>query len=37
MKMKTQNPKPVEHCKNSAKGKVHRNAGFHRETRKKNK
>ena len=29
MKMKTQNPKPVEHCKNSAKGKVHRNAGFH--------
>ena len=34
MKMKTQQPKPVVHCK-SAKGKVHSNTGIPQETRKK--
>ena len=34
MKMKTQQPKPVVHCK-SAKGKVHSNTGLPQETRKK--
>ena len=29
------NPKPMGHCKNSAKGKVHRNTGLSQETRKK--
>ena len=35
MKMKTQQPKPVGHCKSSAKGKVHNNTGRPHETRKK--
>ena len=35
MKMKTQQPKPVGHCKSSAKGKVHSNTGIPQETRKK--
>ena len=35
MKMKTHNPKPMEHCKSSAKGKVHNNTGLPQETRKK--
>ena len=35
MKMKTHNPKPVRHCKNSAKGKVHSNTGIPQETIKK--
>ena len=35
MKMKTQQPKPVGHCKSSAKGKVHNNTGRPQETRKK--
>ena len=30
-----QNPKPVGHCKSSAKGKVHSNTGTPQETRKK--
>ena len=34
MKMKTQQPKPVGHCKSSAKGKVHSNTGIPQETRK---
>ena len=29
------NPKPVGHCKSSAKGKVHSNTGMPQETRKK--
>ena len=33
--MKTHNPKPMEHCKSSAKGKVHSNTGLPQETRKK--
>ena len=35
MKMKTQHPKPMGHCKSSAKGKVHSNTGTPQETRKK--
>ena len=35
MKMKTQQPKPVGHCKCSVKGKVHSNTGIPQETRKK--
>ena len=35
MKMKTQQPKPVGHCKSSAKAKVHSNTGITQETRKK--
>ena len=35
MKMKTQHPKPVGHCKSSAKGTVHSNTGIPLETRKK--
>ena len=34
-KWKHNNPKPVEHCKSSAKGKVHSNTGLPQETRKK--
>ena len=34
-KWKHNNPKPVEHCKSSAKGKVHSNTGIPQETRKK--
>ena len=34
MKMKTQQPKPVGHCKSSAKGRVHSNTGIPQETRK---
>ena len=34
MKMKTQPPKTVGHCKSSAKGKVHSNTGIPQETRK---
>ena len=33
--MKTQQPKPVGHCKSSAKGKVHSNTGIPQEIRKK--
>ena len=33
--MKTQQPKPVGHCKSSAKAKVHSNTGITQETRKK--
>ena len=33
--MKTNNPKPVGHCKSSAKGKAHSNTGIPQETRKK--
>ena len=29
------NPKPMEHCKGNAKGKVHSNTGLPQETRKK--
>ena len=29
------NPKPMGHCKSSAKGKVHSNTGLPQETRKK--
>ena len=36
MKMKTQQPKPVVHCK-SAKGKVHSNTGIPQETNKQKK
>ena len=32
---KHNNPKPVGHCKSSAKGKVHSNTGIPQETRKK--
>ena len=35
MKMKTQQPKPMRHCKSSAKGKVHSNTGLPQETREK--
>ena len=34
MKMKTQHPKPVGHCKSSAQGKVHSNIGIPQEIRK---
>ena len=34
-KWKRNNPKPVAHCKSSAKGKVHSNTGMPQETRKK--
>ena len=34
MKMKTQQPKPMGHCKSSAKGKVHSNTGIPQETEK---
>ena len=34
MKMKTQQPKPMGHCKSSAKGKLHSNTGTPQETRK---
>ena len=34
-KWKHNNPKPMEHCKSSAKGKVHSITGLHQETRKK--
>ena len=33
-KWKHKNPKPVGHCKSSAKGKVHSNTGIHQEIRK---
>ena len=35
MKMKTKQPKPVGHCKSSAKGKVHSNIGLPQEKREK--
>ena len=35
MKMNTQNPKPVGHCKSSAKGKIHSSTDIPQETRKK--
>ena len=35
MKMKTQQPKTMGHCKSSAKGKVHSITGLPQETRKK--
>ena len=35
MKMKHNNPKPMEHCKSSSKGKVHSNTGLPQEIRKK--
>ena len=34
-KWKHNNPKPVGHCKSSAKGKVHSNTGIPQETSKK--
>ena len=34
-KLKDNNPKPVGHCKNSGKGKVHSNTGLPQETRQK--
>ena len=34
MKMKTEQSKPVGHCKSSAKGKVHSNTGIPQETNK---
>ena len=34
MKMKTRQPKPMGHCKSSAKGKLHSNTGLPQETRK---
>ena len=34
-KWKHNNPKPVGHCKSSAKGKVHSNTGLPQETKKK--
>ena len=34
-KGKHNNPKPMGHCKSSAKGKVHSNTGLLQETRKK--
>jgi len=37
MKMKTQQAKPMGHCKSSAMGKVHSNTGIPQETRKKSK
>ena len=36
-KRKHNNPKPVGHCKSSAKGKVHSSTGLHQETRKKSR
>ena len=33
--MKMNNPKPVGHCKSSAKGKVHSNTGIPQEIRRK--
>ena len=33
MKMKTRQPKPMGHCKSSAKGKVHSNTVLPQETR----
>ena len=33
--MKTHKPKPIEHCKNSAKGKAHSNTGLPQEIIKK--
>ena len=33
MKMKTRQPKPMGHCKSSAKGKVHSNTSLPQETR----
>ena len=33
--MKTQQPKPMGHCKSSAKGKVHSNARLPQEIRKR--
>ena len=33
--MKHNNPKPMGHCKSSAKEKVHSNTGLPQETRKK--
>ena len=35
MKMKTHKPKPIEHCKNSAKGKANSNTGLPQEIIKK--
>ena len=35
LKWKHNNPKPVGHCKSSAKGKDHNNTGSPQETRKK--
>ena len=35
LKWKQSNPKPMGHCKSSAKGKVHSNTGIPKETRKK--
>ena len=35
MKMKTQHPKPMGHCKSSAKGNVHTTTGLPQETREK--
>ena len=37
MKMKTQQPKPMRHCKSSAKGKVHSNTGLPQGNKKKDK
>ena len=34
MKMKTHRPKPMGHCKSSAKGKVHSNTGIPQEIKK---
>ena len=34
-KLKHNNPKPMGHCKSSAKGKVHSNTGLPQETREK--
>ena len=36
MKMKTQQPKTMGHCKSSAKGKIHSITGLPQETRKIN-
>ena len=35
MKMKTRQPKPMGHCKSSAKGKVQSNTALPQETREK--
>ena len=35
MKMKTRQPKPMGHCKSSAKGKVHGNTSLLQETKEK--
>ena len=37
VKVKTQQPKPMGHCKSSAKGKVHSNTSLPQETREKSK